>query len=57
MKYIAYTKDEMNIVESGVEEIQKVLMGTDLAAKRSLLFCLERYLDPYYGYELPFKED
>lgn len=57
MSYIAYTKDEMNIVESGVEEIQKVLMGTDLAAKRSLLFCLERYLNPYYGYELPFKEE
>lgn len=31
--------------------------GTDIAEKRSLLLCLDKYLDPYYGYNLPYFDD
>ncbi len=54
MRYITYSKNEENIVENGVTAIQTVLMGTDNDAKASLLFCLDKYLDPYYGYNLPY---
>ena len=56
MRFVSYSKDERNIVESGISEIQKVLMGSDSDKKRRLLFCLDRYMDPYYGYHLPFQE-
>lgn len=57
MRFVSYSKDERNIVESGISEIQKVLMGSDFDKKRRLLFCLDRYMDPYYGYHLPFQEE
>lgn len=57
MRYVSYSKEEMNIVEGGISGIQKVLMGSDFDQKRSLLFCLDRYMDPYYGYQLPFREE
>ena len=38
MSYITYTDDEINIVEKGIEEVRKVLMGEDRGKKRSLLF-------------------
>ena len=57
MRLVSYSKEEMNIVEGGILEIQKVMMGTDSDKKRRLLFCLDRYMDPYYGYHLPFQEE
>lgn len=57
MRYVTYSKSEENIVEQGVTAIQKVLMGTDDDAKASLLFCLDKYLDPYYGYNLPYANE
>lgn len=48
MRYVTYSEKEKNIVEKGLIEIQKILMGTDDEAKASLLFCLDKYLDPYY---------
>ena len=57
IKVVSYSKEEMNIVEGGISEIQKVLMGSDSEKKRRLLFCLDRYMDPYYGYHLPFQEE
>ena len=57
MGYITYTDDEINIVEQGIEEVRKVLMGEECGKKRSLLFCLDWYLDPYYGNKLPYKDE
>lgn len=57
MGYITYTNDEINIVEQGIEEVRKVLMGEDCGKKRSLLFCLDWYLDPYYGNKLPYRDE
>ncbi|MVX67086.1 hypothetical protein GKZ28_25885 [Clostridium chromiireducens] len=49
--FVTYTNDHSSIVKSGINAISKVLKGTDIAEKRSLLFCLDKYLDPYYGCE------
>jgi len=57
VRYVSYSNDEKNIVESGIAAIQEVLMGTDDDAKASLLFCLDKYLDPYFGYNLPYKDE
>ncbi|MFW2492031.1 hypothetical protein ACN077_26265 [Clostridium chromiireducens] len=55
--FVTYTNDHSSIVKSGINAISKVLKGTDIAEKRSLLFCLDKYLDPYYGYNLPYSDD
>ena len=31
-------------------------MGTDMGKKESLLFCLDRFLDPWFGYQLPYQD-
>ena len=56
VKVTHYGEHEVNIVEQGVDAIAEVLNGTDDAAKESLLFCLDRYLDPYFGYNLPYAD-
>lgn len=57
MNYISYSDKEMDIVKNGIQDIGAVLFGTDSEAKRRLLFCLDRYLDPYYGYKLPYERE
>ncbi|MBP3856352.1 MAG: hypothetical protein IK990_12165 [Ruminiclostridium sp.] len=58
---VHYGKEEFKTVESGIESIQKVLMGEDIHAKERLLFYLDWYMDPYYKRDLsvigePLKE-
>lgn len=55
--FVAYTNEHSSIVKSGIKAINEVLNGTEIAEKRSLLFCLDKYLDPYYGYNLPYFDD
>lgn len=55
--FVTYTKDHSAIVKSGINAISEVLEGTDIGEKRSLLFCLDKYLDPYYGYNLPYFDE
>lgn len=57
MRCVTYSEHEENIVEKGIVAIQEVLMGTDDEAKASLLFCLDKYLDPYYGYHLSYENE
>lgn len=52
VRYVAYTKNDKEIVRSGIVAIQEVLMGTDADRKRSLLFCLDWFMDPYYGQDI-----
>lgn len=47
-----YGGREIEIVEAGIDEIQKVLFGNDTKAKERLLFYLDWYLDPYYKNDL-----
>ena len=47
-----YGEREINIVEAGIDEIKRVLLGNDTKAKERLLFYLDWYLDPYYKNDL-----
>ena len=47
-----YGDDEREIVRSGYEAIEAVLVGNDVNAKRRLLFYLDWYIDPYYKHDL-----
>ncbi|MBO4914950.1 MAG: hypothetical protein J5449_07065 [Oscillospiraceae bacterium] len=47
-----YGVEEKELVNGGIEPIRAVLCGKDGGAKRRLLFCLDRYLDPYYQNDL-----
>lgn len=51
--YITYTSQHRQIATSGTDEIDSFLKSQNNAEKRSLLFCLDKLLDPYYGYHLP----
>ncbi|WP_240422005.1 hypothetical protein [Paenibacillus periandrae] len=47
----------MEIVNRGVDAIGEILKSADIDEKRSILFCLDKYLDPYYGYNLPYFDE
>ncbi len=55
-EFITYSKEQSIIVESGIKTIREVF-STSSACKRSLLFCFDKYLDPYYGYELSYFDE
>lgn len=52
VSYITYTENEIETVRKGIAAIQEVLMGDDSGRKRSLLFCLDWFMDPYYGQDI-----
>lgn len=52
INYISYDKKDKEIVRKGIFAIQEVLMGTDSDRKRSLLLCLDWFMDPYYGQDI-----
>ncbi|MCR5794098.1 MAG: hypothetical protein K6G61_01955 [Solobacterium sp.] len=57
---VLYTKKEKETVRSGIEAVRQVLKNGQTGKKRSLLLCLDRFMDPYYGLRdeiLPFHED
>ena len=50
-KHISYGRDTRDIVEQGgIEAIRDVLYHGTYEESAGLLFCLERYLDPWFGY-------
>ncbi|MBP1903606.1 hypothetical protein J2Z32_000218 [Paenibacillus turicensis] len=51
--YITYTSYHQQIATSSTDQIDSFLKSQNNAEKRSLLFCLDKLLDPYYGYHLP----
>lgn len=57
VSYIAYSKEQSDIVEQGIDLIKEVLEKSNTDDKRSLLLCLDKYLDPYYGYKLSYRKD
>ena len=50
--YTTYSDDEKAIVRSGMPAIRSVLNGSDTEAKKRLLFCLDWFMDPYYGQDI-----
>lgn len=55
--YITYSKTQNDIVESGIDSIKGVFKENDKHEIRSLLFCLDKYLDPYYRYNLAYEKE
>ncbi len=53
---IRYGEEEKKIAESGAAAIAEVLKNDGFEARGSLLFCLDRYFDPYYGQTIPERE-
>ncbi|MDE5884123.1 MAG: hypothetical protein K2H29_03480 [Oscillospiraceae bacterium] len=51
-RYIEYTENDRNIVKSGIKAIKKELLGDNMDRKRSLLFCLDWFMDPYYRQDI-----
>ncbi|WP_099222450.1 hypothetical protein [Listeria costaricensis] len=54
---VFYSEKHSKIIQTGIEAISKVLNGDDLSEKESLLLCLDKFLDPYFGYELPYERE
>lgn len=48
VSFISYSEKERVIVRKGIDAIREVLMGSDTGKKRSLLFALDWFMDPYY---------
>lgn len=57
---VTYSKDQHEIVKAGIDAIRTVLKGDNAAEKRSLMLCLDWYMDPYYCHRheiMPFHEE
>lgn len=54
---ITYDETHQKIVEDGINSIKEVLFGDNIHQIRQLLFCLDLYLDPYYGNRLPYEKE
>ena len=52
MSYITYGQNEKDIIKNGIAAIQEVLMGDNTDKKRSLLFALDWFMDPYYKQDI-----
>ena len=55
VSFAQYDQSHCSIIESGVDSIILYYDSNNHSEKRSILLCLDRYLDPYYGNELPFR--
>lgn len=55
--FVSYTGKEKDIVRQGISAIREVLKGTDISAKRSLLLCLDWFMDPYYQQDISYMRD
>ena len=54
VRAVFYDNSYEEIVEKGISAIAEVLRGNNTEEKESLLLCLDKYLDPWFGYKLPY---
>ncbi len=54
---VFYSEEHNKIVESGIDAIERVFLGENLPEKESLLLCLDKYLDPWFGYKLAYEQE
>lgn len=52
-----YDSSHIHVVESGFEEMKKQFFEGSNEQKNSLLFCLERYVDPYYTSTIDYEKE
>lgn len=56
-RLITYDKNIIKLVESGIDNLSIVLYNKSKEEKASILFCFERYLDPFYNHTLEYESD
>ena len=54
MPYATYSDDEEAIIKQGIAAIRAYFAQADEQGKKNLLFCLDKFLDPWFGYDLPY---
>lgn len=54
---LGYGDKEKRLIESGFDNVRSVLLGEDIEQARRVLFCLDRYLDPYHKKRLRYEKD
>ncbi|MBQ1535334.1 MAG: hypothetical protein IIZ62_01720 [Ruminococcus sp.] len=54
---LGYGEKEKQIIESGFKNVESVLLGEDIEQARRVLFCLDRYLDPYHKKRLKYEKE
>ena len=57
MRTVFYSNKHTEIVIRGIEAISDVFNGKDISEKESLLLCLDKFLDPYFGYNILHKDE
>lgn len=57
VRSVFYEKRHEQLVESGIEKLSMALYNETEEEKASILFCLDKYLDPYFGYNLFYEAD
>lgn len=57
MSVVTYGKNQLDLVNSGLDGVSAVLRGGSEGEKASLLFCLERFFDPYFNSKLPYEDE
>jgi hypothetical protein len=53
---VFYSQEEMDIIESGIVEIKDAFDSCSDDKLASLLLALDKYLDPYYKYNLDYSD-
>ena len=57
MFYATYSDSEEAVIRQGTDAIRAYFAQADEQGKKNLLFCLDKYLDPWFGYDLPYAEE
>lgn len=52
MFYASYSDAEETVIRQGIDAIRAHFRNADGQGKKNLLLCLDKYLDPWFGYEL-----
>ncbi|MBD5141445.1 MAG: hypothetical protein HDT25_08540 [Ruminococcus sp.] len=54
---VTYGKSQLDLINSGFDGVSAVLCGGSEDEKASILFCLERFFDPYFNSKLPYEDE
>ncbi|MDE7279914.1 MAG: hypothetical protein K2N26_09350 [Oscillospiraceae bacterium] len=57
MSVVTYGKSQLDLINSGFGEVSVVLRSGSEDEKASLLFCLEKFFDPYFNSKLPYEDE
>ena len=53
IRYTSYTSRHSDVIEQGAESIHAFLLEESTQEKLNILLCMDKYLDPWFGYDPP----